>query len=237
MNWLLWKDYRHNRLIVLATLVLLVTPYLIGVAVIVGGRWIQDGTRDGQPVYWTPPWREIVAGTGGYSFMLCQLGLALLGGNAISGERVDRSSQFLYSLPVTRRKLLASKLLFVSLVTAMICLVNMAVFLFLVSVTREVDERFYEMVFTVAAYIAATGLTFFCVAWCLSSFVASPAIDVCGGIIAPALVGSGIYLGSELLHLRVDGDVLWRCYLITCLILAPLSFATGTWFFLRRVEP
>ena len=44
--------------------------------------------------------------------MISQLSIALIGGNAISGERVDRSAEFLYSLPIARRKLLASKLLF-----------------------------------------------------------------------------------------------------------------------------
>ena len=47
--------------------------------------------------------------------------------------------------------------------------------------------------------IATTGLTFFCVAWCLSSFVASPAFDVCGGLITPFLVVSGIALVDCLL--------------------------------------
>ena len=28
MKWLLWKDYRHNRLIVFAALFLLLVPYL-----------------------------------------------------------------------------------------------------------------------------------------------------------------------------------------------------------------
>jgi hypothetical protein len=38
MNWLLWKDYRHNRLIVFAALGLLLLPYLIGLGIICGGR-------------------------------------------------------------------------------------------------------------------------------------------------------------------------------------------------------
>ena len=40
MKWLLWKDYRHNRLIVFAGLVILLVPYLIGTWRRCVGRWI-----------------------------------------------------------------------------------------------------------------------------------------------------------------------------------------------------
>jgi ABC-type transport system involved in multi-copper enzyme maturation permease subunit len=229
MKWLLWKDYRHNRLIVFAALVLLVVPYLIGIAGICLCPWFPTVGPNGELTYSTTAWTEIIGRMAGFSVLLSQFTMALLGGNAISGERVDGSSQFVYSLPVTRRKLLASKLLFAAIVTAVIWLANIAIFLCLMGALPKIDEG--------VCYAATTGLTFFCVAWCLSSFVASPALDVCGGIIAPAIVGSGIHFGSELLHVRVDGDVLWQCYLITFFVLAAVCFAAGTWRYLRRVEP
>ena len=47
MKWLLWKDYRHNRLIVFAGLAILLAPYLIGLCVGCGERWIDwDGRID-----------------------------------------------------------------------------------------------------------------------------------------------------------------------------------------------
>ncbi len=239
MNWLFWKEYRHNRLIVFTTVAILVTPYLIGLGVICVWPWIQTYVQDGQAAYSPPPWREIIAGAGVYSVILSQFCIALLGGNAISGERVDRSSQFLYSLPVTRRKLLASKLLFASIVTAVTWLVNIAVFLFLLCVTPMPDNvNFnFEGAFTAVSCVATTGLTFFCVAWFLSSFVASPAFDVCGGVIAPALVIGGFAGINQICKLRLDGEVIALCYLLTCLVLAVVCFAIGTWYYLRRVEP
>jgi ABC-type transport system involved in multi-copper enzyme maturation permease subunit len=238
MNWLLWKDYRHNRLIVFTTLLLLVLPYLVGIAIVCLRPWLCTVGAGGQIIYWTPPWREIIAGAGIYSLAISQLSMALLGSNAISGERVDRSSQFLYSLPVTRRKLLVSKLLFASVVTAVIWSVNIAVFLFLFSVTPVPQgvELDVENVLIAAACVATTGLTFFCVAWFLSSVVASPAFDVCGGLIAPVLVGSGLAVANGV-FMRLRDDVMWHCYLMTCLILALVSFAAGTWHYLRRIEP
>lgn len=246
MKWLLWKDYRHNRLIVFAGLALLLGPYLIGLGVICGGRWVKTGMHDGQTVYWTPPWVDIIARSSIVSLGISQLTIALVGGNAISGERVDRSAEFLYSLPITRRRLLASKLVFALLVTAVIWLVNIAVLWCLVGLLPLPDDRYEDFLADLARitpYIAITGLVFFCVAWFLSSFVTSPAFDVCGGLITPFLVITSIALIDSTLansglreHCLSEFAVeLW--YWAICLSLALVCFAAGTWHYLRRVEP
>ncbi len=128
MKWLLWKDYRHNRLIVFTVLALLLGPHLIGLGIMFGGRWVKIDTRNGQAVYWTPKWEEIIGGASGYSLCISQLAAALIGGNAIAGERVDRSAEFLYSLPIRRRKLLASKLLLALAIAVAIWLLNALIF-------------------------------------------------------------------------------------------------------------
>jgi len=241
MKWLLWKDYRHNRLIVLAALVILLVPYLIGLGVICGGRWVKTC----QAVYWTPPWKQIIAVAGGYSLAISQLSLALIGGNAISGERVDRSAEFLYSLPIARRRLLASKLLLALAVSAVGWLVNGAVLGCLIAMymPHVMNLEICNLtIFMGAMTIAITGLTFFCVAWFLSSYVKSPAFDVCGGFITPFLVLSSLSLVGWLLKIAglsenafEEGGEYW--YLGICLALSLVSFAIGTWHYLRRVEP
>ncbi len=129
MRWLLWKDYRHNRLIVFTALALLLGPHLVGVGILTVGRWVKTDTRNGQAVYWAPKWHDVLGGTSCYSLFICQLAAALIGGNAIAGERVDRSAEFLYSMPIRRSRLLASKLLLALAMAAAIWLVNALIFL------------------------------------------------------------------------------------------------------------
>ncbi len=244
MKWLLWKDYRHNRLIVFAALAILLGPYLVGLCVLCGGRWFN--------VEWSE-WRFIIGASCAYSLILSQLTFALIGGNAISGERVDRSAAFLYSLPFTRKKLLASKLLLVVTIAVVIwlttavvcaCLVPTAEWARLWNIKKlpRLSPDFFEFLVH-AGPLPITGLTFFCVAWFFSSYVASPAFDVCAGLLVPVLVISGIGLtdaamihwGLRVSHISGYMIALWYCGI--CLTLSPLCFILGTWHYLRRVEP
>jgi hypothetical protein len=252
MKWLLWKEYRHNRLIVFTALVLLLAPYLIGFGVLCGGRWFK--------VDWTE-WKIILGGACAYSILISHLTFALLGGNAISGERVDRSAEFLYALPFTRRKLLAGKLLFALAITAVIWLTTALVGACLLPWTEmppltewphvlhkvymelpNLRPEAYEALLGMGDF-AITGVMFFCVSWFCSSYIASPASDVCAGLLAPVLVISGIGLVDAVLILsgrsetHISGHTIALWYGGICLVLAPVCFAIGTWHYLRRVEP
>ncbi len=93
------------------------------------------------------------------------------------------------------------------------------------------------------AMVAATGFAFFSIAWFCSSFIRSPAVAVCAGLIAPFLVVSGIGLAdwllmmSDLNEYRLSYPAGNLLYLSICLALAAVSFGVGTWHYLRRVEP
>jgi len=110
MTWLLWKDYRHNRLIVFAGIILLLLPYVFGFWMVLNS----EASRH------PGGWAFVIAVASLYSLGLGQVTLTLFGGNAIAGERVDRSAEFLACLPITRRKILASKLLLALMITAVI---------------------------------------------------------------------------------------------------------------------
>lgn len=228
MKWLLWKDYRHNRLVVFATLFLLVAPYLIAV----GATWY-DWWHYGRPIELQLT-RNLI-GASLYGLLMSQLAIALIGGNAIAGERVDRSSEFLFSLPIARTKLLASKLLLALAIAATIWLTNAVILWYFWGdpVVQRDLPRFGE----VLANAAITALVFFCVAWFLSSFIASPTIAVCGGLITPLIVGSGLFFVDYLFEYHIHPDVWVAWYRCICLTIAPLCFAVGTWHYLRRVEP
>ena len=63
--------------------------------------------------------------------------LALLGGNSIAGERVDRSAEFLAYLPVSRGRILASKLLVALAAVPLIWLPNLVI----LAITGAVEPR------------------------------------------------------------------------------------------------
>lgn len=237
MKWLLWKDYRQNRLVVFVGLFLLVLPYAV-VACAMG--W-DVFVRDRSVV--TSRWYETFVIAGAYSLAISQLTVALIGGNAIAGERADRCSEFLYSLPFARRRLLASKLILALAVVVVIWFVNGVTICALIQVPL-VQLFDHDKLVPFAAGFAVTGLTFFCIAWLLSSFGASPVLSVCGGLLTPILVSSSIsivdwlYFDSSLLReSRMSGFHFFLWYCSICVVFDVVCFSVGTWYYLRRVEP
>ena len=161
----------------------------------------------------------------------------MIGGNAFAGERLDRSAEFLFSLPIARTKLLASKLLLALGIAAAPWLVN---FLILCCVGREPPSGFMEpgdeRVYGAFTDTAITVMAIFGVAWFVSSFIGSPAYAACLGLLAPLIVLLAIESAPVLLDLRIPLES-ERWYRGICLLLGPLCFALGTGHYLRRVEP
>ena len=231
MRWLLWKDYRHNRLVVFTALALLLAPHLVALYAICRAKFL--GLAD------VSEWPRSLAMSSMASLIICQLAFALIGGNAIAGERVNRSSEFLFSLPITRRRLLASKLLLALGIAAFIWSIDASILWYGVKTARSSgirlgENRLFDQMLT---DVAVTGLTFFCVAWFLSSFLSSPAYAACAGLVAPLFVAGGISFVDRQFELHIDdttAELWWRGI---CLTLAPPCFVVGTWHYLRRVEP
>jgi ABC-type transport system involved in multi-copper enzyme maturation permease subunit len=234
MNWLFWKEYRQNRLIVFTMLFLLILPHLCGLYALC-------------MVFRLPhpdafAWMDILIAASLYSFAISQVALALIGGNAIAGERVDRSAEFQAYLPITRKKIIAAKILLVLAIAAVIWLTNPP---FVWCVLHLTDNTAYRInaPFILGGFtnIALTGLTFFCVAWLLSSILTSPTISVVGGLITPLIIWSVIlYITYLILGDRwtpQTWEITEYTYRGLCLTLSPLCFGIGTWLYLRRVEP
>lgn len=229
MTWLLWKDYRHNRVLVIAGVVLLLLPYTFCLVT----AWF---TRTaGHPGVW---WTAMIAGAGLYSLGLSQVTVALLGGNAIAGERVDRSAEFLVSLPISRRKILASKLLLTLIIVAVIW-INALVSWCLMKTWVELEKLFYdEQIYIAVVNIATVGSVFFCVGWLFSSFLNSPTFAVAAALITPLLVASGMVFIGRFFELPLGNIAFVRWFVGICLTLALVCFSAGTWYYyLRRVEP
>ena len=228
MNWLIWREYRLNRLILIVGLVLLLLPYTTALMVI----------------WWSPlppDVSEVFGGAGLYSVVLSQLTVALLGGNAIAGERNDRSAQFVAYLPLSRPRRLVSKLSVIAAATAVLWGVNLLILLLVLGTNLHTDPRFYDLLRYTLGYSAITGLVFFGVAWLISSLQSSPTFAVGGALITPLVIVMGLQgaaWGIGLHHFREAFErFLTIGYPAICAIVAVVCFSIGTCYFLRRVEP
>jgi ABC-type transport system involved in multi-copper enzyme maturation permease subunit len=224
MTWLLWKDYRLNRLIVIVGLMLFVVPHAVALAAAWRLYVVQGISRFSANLLFSSA----------YSAILSQLTVALLGGHAIACERVDRSAEFLAYLPVSRARILASKLIFALPIVAVVWVPNLLIYK--LAAAELPTWRGTEAMWSGLGYAAITGATFFGVGWLLSSMLESPTFAVCGGLIAPLVVVIGLqFLGYALDYPLEEFIKLW--YPRVCLTLAAACFVAGTWHYLRRVEP
>ncbi len=222
---LVWKDYRVNRLILIVGLVLLIVPHLIAWVYV----WREQPPRE--YLQWT------LLAASAYSIILSQVTLTLLGGNAIAAERVDRSAEFLGYLPPSRAMIIASKALLAFVTALVIWGVNLVVFC-LVAPWEGLANMGgdAQTMFEMPRYVAATGVCMFGIAWLGSSCLASPTFAIFGGLVSPLVVHLSLMSCSTGLGWPTMAD-LGHWYFGTCLVLGCLCFVSGTWYFVRRVEP
>ncbi|NLE37576.1 MAG: ABC transporter permease subunit [Pirellulaceae bacterium] len=238
MNWLIWKEYRLNRLILGAGLFLLLLPHAI--ALVNGLRHLGN-------------WSHYFEQSMMFSFYVTHVILALLGGNSIAGERGDRSAEFLATLPLSRRRNLASKLVLGPLAVAVIWGVNLLIFLFvsgaspgLTEILREFAARpdllFRRELLLFFGCVGGTGLAFFCVGWSASSFLNSSVYASAIALMTPLTVIMGIqgviWWTETRFYGRWEEPATVACwYASICITLSVAAFIAGTWYYLRRVEP
>jgi ABC-type transport system involved in multi-copper enzyme maturation permease subunit len=236
MSWLFWKEYRQNLVVVITLLVMLVVPHLFGLFAI-GYEW--------HKLSWQvlpPDWQEVLCGASLYSLGLSQLALALIGGNAIAGERADRSAEFQVYLPLSRGKILAGKLLLVLAIAVVIWTINPLIVRSTLPLLRRDRVPFPDMP-SFMINTAITGMVFFCAAWFFSQFLRSPTFSVAAGLVTPVIIisviGYGAYLilGEHPPDPTVTPAIIENCYVSVSVAVALLSFGFGTWLYLRRVEP
>jgi ABC-type transport system involved in multi-copper enzyme maturation permease subunit len=165
MKWLLWKEYRQNRVVVVATLLFLIVPHLIAIY----PTWKGESDYGSRGVR---PWQSNFAASSFFGLMLAQLTIGVIGGNVIAGERADRSAEFQACLPIPRSKLLAAKILLSLAIVALAWLPNGCLLCFLTGARALGNGSVSEMLDMMGG-MAATALTFFCVAWFFSSFLSS----------------------------------------------------------------
>ncbi len=227
MKWLLWKEYRLQRLILAVGLFLLIVPYAASLMVVPVLLLWPDAAAD-----------RAIGFAAFVSTILSVATLALLGGHAIASERADRSAEFQAYQPISRRAILASKLFFPVLAAIVLWGVNLCVFdRWSTGHSDLMPDPQWMFLFCIF------GFSTFSVAWLLSSLQNSTTFAVGAGIAAP--------MGTSLLILLVAWLTTWltsgrypiseqvfnNTWAAVNFTLGLLSCVVGSWYYVRRVEP
>jgi len=236
MKWVLWREYRLNRLIRIVGAVLMLLPYVFVLIELAVRQWLEIYVPQ------SPPSGIVLFGGAAlWSTVLSLLTLTFLGGNAIAGERADRSAEYLAYLPLSRLRRLAAKLVLALGTAVSIWGFNLLVLFVLyviILVTRpELPSVQPDDVLVPAGLFALSGLVMFSVAWLVSSLQSSPTFAVCAGLVAPWLLALALQGAAFFYDPNRFGPIVAIGYAVTCLVLAVACFSTGTWYYLRRVEP
>ena len=224
MKWLIWKEYRLNRSILIFGVLALIAPYAVFAVVFLHDFGPDVSVRE----FVGTVLKNAVL----LSMVLSQFTLCSLGGNAIACERTDRSAEFLAYLPISRPRILAGKITLSLLCLVLIWVPNLLV-LAAVQMLEPLHLGWSGYPWSMLVIIASTGSLLFSGAWLLSSVLESPTFAICGGLITPLFfVAGGLLLESAGFEHRPG---LW--YPVACLTVALAYFIAGTWYYLRRVEP
>ena len=217
MKWLLWREYRINRWILVTGSALILLSYLTEVIV---------NDSDSSDLF----------GAWLLGCISAYLTVALLAGNAIAGERADRSAEFIAYLPLGRLHIVASKLLLFLITFAVIGGVaawtaNQVVMP--VGLEHHVDVRGF-----VIAILIIYG-----VGWMFSSLLSSPTYATLCAFCSLVLVSAGVMIVANYLGVPVTDmankeahEIAIRSTAMTGLPVAAICFSIGTWNFVRRCE-
>jgi len=226
MTALLWKDYRLNRLVLFIGVLLLVAPF----ALAVGSNcysWWRHGAFGA--------WPDVLVHSGIMSLAFSLLTTGLLGGNAVAGERMDRSTEFLAYLPPTRRALVTSKALLALSALLVIWLLNLLVIYWVAPLTGELLPHVLQSRAESVVTLLCLGVFLFGGSWLASCLLRSCAIATGVGVVGPVALGITLVVLREVVG-YADLDV-GRWYCTLNLILGSACFVAGVGYYLRRLEP
>ncbi len=230
MRALLWKDYRVNRLVLLAGLVLLVAPPA-AVAVING----YGAMRYGEPVW---PWMAALQVGAILSLVVSFITVAMLGGTAFACERADRSAEFLAYLPPTRGQIVASKMALAGGSVAAIWAVDLLLIYVVAPLCGEVHpqvaEELRDLRERLLPAVAGTSVCLFGAAWFGSSFLPSHGVATGLAFGAPVLL-FGVLQAIAFAFNANDLAESW--FTAVGCATGVAGFAAGIGLYLRRVGP
>lgn len=216
MNSLLWREYRLNRWILVSCLVAILLSYLLGF--VLHYFAISDPNED-------------IGGAAGFVWSV--LTVASLAGNAIAGERADRSAEFVAYLPLRRSSTLASKL-FLHLIAIVVLLAVNLRMLRQAIVEGDPDS---ESAFWVGIGLLVLGLLVYSVSWLASSLQSSPALATMIGLATPGLIVLCLLSIDERTEMPGFANMFAFRFAMIGFPVAVACFSFGTLYYLRRSEP
>ncbi len=225
MKALLWKDYRQNRPFLAAAGILLLFPYAF--VVLIGVVELLRDDHSSEVV-----WAQYFAGASIASLFLSVMLSAFVAGNAVAGERADRSADFAAILPISRRSSIISKSLLAVTACVFMWLANGFV-LYLTTFAKDVGRT--PMTDDFVPALAATTVFTFGVSWLVSTLVSRPATAALSGLGCVAILWMALALLEEAWN--IDADLFAVLYPLLCLMLGIGCFVAGVVYYLRRVEP
>lgn len=225
MKALLWKDFRLNTVVLVVAAGLLLGPYFATILSEIHETWPAWPDQIG--------WARQLYQASFWSLQFSGLTLALLGGNSIACERLDRSAEFLAALPPSRALILASKLSVVLLTLLVIWGVDL---LFGDVIAPLLSSKVLNIWDLPSRWYLLSGALVFGAAWLGSSFMESPTFATTMGIAIPLLLAALLAVVRLFTDWPDQKDFAYYFNLISCL-LGIVCFAAGSWYYLQRVEP
>ncbi len=223
---LLWKDFHVNRLALIIGLVLLVGPMGVGGIINVYADWRYD------KLVWG--WQRFLISGGVTTLGISLLSIAILAGNAVAAERMDRSAEFLAYLPPSRLSIITSKIILALGCSALVWLFGTVAVYVIPPLLGEIPEHLVRFRGDAFPIFSFTAILLFGAAWLATTFLDSPTIAAAIGIATPILVFA--LLAVLKYHFAYEFNIyLWyrRCAVIPGILL----FFVGTVYFIRRTEP
>lgn len=157
---------------------------------------------------------------------------AFIAGNALAGERADRSAEFGAYLPVPRGQWLLSKIV----VTLSACAALQLANLIGAATAHQLGSDWHAYFLSLAITCSSV---LFGVAWLVSSFSSSPAIAAASGLAALSILLTGRALAPDYVtgNTGSAGEQWLIGFPTLCLAIGLACFLAGCIYYLRRIEP
>ncbi len=214
MRWLIWKEFRLQWPIVVMGFVLMLVPFVVPLAVVLLKGWNAVAISQAFVV------------NAGFTIVMA----AVFGGHAIGIERQDRSREFLAVLPVSKPKIVLSKLVWPVVTIGLMWAIHAAVLAAWEDGWRDppVDGQVI-LLFALASWAS------FGIAWLVSTLQDSPIIAAGAGLAIPWAAALAIVYFFWLIDIDAEqlGIQLWGGLVLNAGL---LCFAAGTWRYVRGVE-